>query len=81
MLPDFPPFSIYEEGKLSGYSYDILQLISKKSGLKFKYEIGKWPVNLQKFKEKKIDIIDAISYREKRLKFTNFIFNLSKRLF
>ena len=73
MLPDFPPFSSYEEDKLSGYSYDILKLISKKSGLKFEYQIDSWPINLKKFKEKKIDIIDAISFREKRLKYTNFI--------
>jgi len=73
MLPDFPPFSIYEDGVLSGYSFDILQLISNKTGLKFQYEIGKWPVNIKKFKEKKIDIIDAISFRESRLEFTNYI--------
>ena len=73
ILPDFPPFSIYEDKKLSGYSYDILELISKKSGLNFQYEVDKWPVNIKKFKEKKVDIIDAISFRENRLEFTNYI--------
>ena len=72
MLPDFPPFSIYENGKLSGYSYDILELISKKSGLNFQYEVDKWPINIKKFKDKKVDIIDAISFRESRLDFTNY---------
>jgi len=73
MLPDFPPFSLYEDGKLSGYSYDILELISKKIGLKFKYEIDKWPNNIKKFKEQKIDIIDTISFKKSRLEFTSYI--------
>jgi PAS domain S-box-containing protein len=72
MLPDFPPFSTYEDNKLSGFSYDILELISKKSGLKINYEIDSWPVNIKKFKEKKVDIIDAISFRESRLGFTEY---------
>lgn len=72
MLPDFPPFSMYENGEIKGLSYDILQYISEKSSLKFDYEINKWPVNLKKFKEKKIDMIDSISFRENRLSFTNY---------
>ncbi|WP_083568545.1 transporter substrate-binding domain-containing protein [Arcobacter sp. LA11] len=72
MLPDFPPFSIYENEKLEGYSHDILELITQKSGLNIKYEIDNWPVNLKKFKEKEVDIIDAISFRESRLAFTNY---------
>lgn len=72
MLPDFPPFSILKNGEIEGFSYDILQLISEKSSLNFEYEVNKWPVNLKKFKEKKIDIIDAISYRDSRLSFTNY---------
>ncbi len=43
MLPNFPPFSMYENGELSGYSYDILELISKKNGLKIIYEVDIWP--------------------------------------
>ncbi len=73
MLPDFPPFSIYNDNKLSGYSYDILELISKKTGLNFQYEIDKWPKNIKKFKENRVDIIDSISFRENRLEFTNYI--------
>lgn len=72
MLPDFPPFSIYEGGKHKGFSYDILQLIAKKSGLQLEYKVDNWPVNLQKFKEKKVDIIDSISFRENRLQFTYY---------
>ncbi len=72
MLPDFPPFSIIKNGKIEGFSYDILQLISKKSSLNFEYEVNKWPINLKKFKEKQIDIIDSISYKDSRLSFTSY---------
>ncbi len=72
MLPDFPPFSINENGKQKGFSYDILQLFSKKYDLSFEYQIGAWPTILKNFKDKKIDIIDTISYKEKRLSFTNY---------
>lgn len=72
MLPDLAPFSSIKNDKLSGFSYDLLELISKKSSLKFEYEVGPWPQNLQKFKDKKVDIIDSISFKESRLEFTNF---------
>ncbi len=72
VLPDFPPFNIYEKNKFSGLSNDILKLLRKKHGIKFKYEIDTWPNNLKKFKEKKVDIIDAISFRKERLEFTSF---------
>ena len=72
MLPDFPPFSIYENNEIKGFSYDILQLISKKSGLQFEYIVNKWPKNIKDFKEKRVDIIDAISFKESRVSFTNY---------
>lgn len=72
MLPDFPPFSFIKNGEPTGFSYEILKLISYKSGIKFKYEINKWPKNLKDFKDKKVDMIDAISFRQSRVAFTNF---------
>ncbi len=72
MLPDFPPFSIKEDGKQKGFSYDILQLFSQKYHISFEYQINSWPKILKDFKEKKIDIIDTISYKEKHLEFTNY---------
>lgn len=72
MLPSFVPFSFKNNDKLSGYSYDILELISKKSGLTFKYEVDNWSKNIEKFKNKEVDLIDSISFRQSRLPFTNF---------
>ena len=72
ILPDFPPFSFLENNEKKGLSFDILKLISNKSGLKLDFHVNKWPINLEKFREKEIDIIDSISFRESRLSFTNF---------
>ena len=72
MISDFPPFSIYKNNKLSGFSYELLEKISKKSGLKFKYIVDTWPNNLKKFRQNKVDIIDAITFTKKRKSFTNF---------
>ena len=49
MVPNIHPFNMYENGKLNGFSYDILQLISKKSGLNFNFEVDNWSYNLNKF--------------------------------
>jgi len=72
VLPDFPPFNIYEKNSFSGLSNDILKLLSKKHNIKFKYHIDNWPNNLKKFKEKKVDMIDVISFKEERVPFTNY---------
>jgi len=72
MLPDFPPFSFIENNEKKGLSFDILKLISNKSGLKLDFYVNKWPINLKNFKKESIDIIDSISFRQSRLSFTNF---------
>jgi len=72
MLLDYYPFSFKENGKISGFSYDFIDLIVKKSGLKIKIEIDDWSKTLNKFKTKQIDLIDFISYDKDRESFTNF---------
>ena len=71
-ISDNYPFSYEDKGKLSGFSYDYINLIKKKSGLKIKIEVASWTNTLGKFKAKKIDLIDLISYKESREIFTNF---------
>ena len=61
-----------DKGKLTGFSSDYLNLIKKKSGLKITSEVDSWSNTLAKFKAKKIDLIDLISYSKNREKFTNF---------
>ena len=72
MVSDYYPFSFKEKGKLKGFSYEYINLIMKKSGLKIKIEMGTWSDTYNKFKNKKIDLIDVISYNQKREVFTNF---------
>ncbi len=72
MLPDFRPFSYNENSQQKGLSYDILKLISYKSGLNFEYHTNKWPKNLKYLKENRIDMIDSISYVKDREAYINF---------
>lgn len=71
-ISDNYPFSFEDKGKLSGFSYDYINLIKTKSGLKINVEVASWTESLDKFKAKKIDLIDLISYKKSREIFTNF---------
>jgi polar amino acid transport system substrate-binding protein len=72
MITDNYPFAFQDKGKMSGFSFDYLQLIKMKSGLKIKIEVDNWTNTLSKFKSKKIDLIDLISHSKSREAFTNF---------
>jgi len=72
MLPNFKPFSFIENGLHQGFTVDLLDLISRKSGLNLVIETNSWSENLQKIKDEKVDIITEISYVKKREKFVNF---------
>ena len=53
-ISDNYPFNFEDKGKLSGFSYDYINLIKKKSGLKIKIEVASWTETLGKFKAKKL---------------------------
>ena len=72
MISDYYPFSFKENGKIEGFSYDYINLIIKKSGLKINFEMDNWSNLLNKFKNKQIDMIDVISYKKDRESYTNF---------
>jgi ABC-type amino acid transport substrate-binding protein/nitrogen-specific signal transduction histidine kinase len=72
MIGDYYPFSFKEDGKITGFSYDYINLIIKKSGLKIEIQIDNWSNTLSKFKNKQIDLIDVISYKKERAAYTNF---------
>jgi len=72
MIADNYPFSFKENNVLAGFSYDYMNLVIKKSGLKIKVEMGTWIDTLNKFRNKKIDLIDVISYTKSREAFTHF---------
>ena len=71
---DWPPFDFVENNQYTGVAKDYLDLIAKKSGFEFKYEIDTWENLLKKTQEKSIDLLPAIypsSDRKKFLLFTN----------
>ncbi len=70
MLNAFIPFSFYDKGEYIGFAIDIMKLIEKKTGLEFFYQHNIWSINIENFKNKEVDIIDSISYKEERTAFT-----------
>jgi PAS domain S-box-containing protein len=72
VLDTYSPFSFVKNDKVMGFSHDLLDLITQRSGLKFEKVIGPWSEIYPMFKEKKLDMISEISYREDRLSFTEF---------
>ncbi|MDD3343421.1 MAG: transporter substrate-binding domain-containing protein [Sulfurospirillaceae bacterium] len=72
VMSDFSPFSYTENGHFKGYVNDLCQLITRKTGIIFDTKIDTWPNNIEQFKQKKIDMIADISYKEERKAFTLF---------
>ena len=72
LINDYYPFSFIENDIVYGFSYDYIELLRQKSGLKIEIDMDNWSSNLNKFKDKKIDLINGISYKESRTSFTQF---------
>ncbi|MBM7622483.1 transporter substrate-binding domain-containing protein [Sporohalobacter salinus] len=70
MMNQYPPFSFKTEGGMRGFSVDIFNLLTEKTGLKFKIINDSWSENLEKFKNREVDVIDGISYKQGRTPFT-----------
>ena len=72
-LSDWAPFDFVDKkGRYGGLSNDYLQFIAKKTGLKFNLIVDEWSKQLQKIKEKKIDLLASAYYTEERNKFVNY---------
>ena len=69
---DYYPFSYKERGKLDGYSLEYLNIIKERSGLDIVFEMDTWSNNLKKFKEKKVTLINGISYSNERSSYVDF---------
>ncbi|MEA3384168.1 MAG: transporter substrate-binding domain-containing protein [Campylobacterota bacterium] len=72
MLNDFKPFSYIQNSTHQGFSVDLLDRISKISGLKFNKTTSPWTEALNSFKSKEVDMISGISYTKTRSSFTLF---------
>ena len=71
---DWAPYSFVDNnGKYSGISRDYINLISKISGLKFKYHIDRtWNELLVALKNGEIDVIPALYKTKEREVYTNY---------
>ncbi|MEA3288855.1 MAG: transporter substrate-binding domain-containing protein [Campylobacterota bacterium] len=68
----FEPFVIKNgDGTLSGHDIDLLDIISKKTGLKFKLNVDDWTNVQKKTKEKELDGFFASGYDKSRENFAN----------
>jgi len=72
VMKDYPPFTYLKEGRMKGFSIDLINLIAEKTDLEIKFVPDAWDNNIEKFRNKKIDLIDCISYKKKRALFTLF---------
>jgi polar amino acid transport system substrate-binding protein len=71
LMPDFAPFSYKrEEQAIIGFEHDLLDLLSKKTGLHFKKHYNIWNKNLHLFKTHSVDMIGSISYSKPRANYT-----------
>jgi len=75
---DYPPFDFVYKGSPTGYSIELLKLITKKAGLKTAYYIDTWDNLLKKVKSGNIDIIHTLDKTDERQKFINFTNAYSK---
>ncbi|MCQ8104956.1 transporter substrate-binding domain-containing protein [Methylomonas sp. SURF-2] len=70
---DWPPYDfVDDQGKHSGLSADLLQLISQYSGLVFQAKIGDWESLLSQAKTGEIDLLPALFHNAERAAYLDF---------
>lgn len=70
---NWPPFDFVENNTYQGVAKDYLDLIEKKSGIKFKYlKSSSWDKLLTYVKDKEVDLLPILSKSKKREEFLNF---------
>ncbi|MBV7276734.1 transporter substrate-binding domain-containing protein [Clostridium sp. PL3] len=69
---DFLPFDYYENGQYKGISGEIINEISKKTGIKFTYNYEDFDTLYDKLKKGKIDILN-IAKTDERLKYVLYL--------
>lgn len=70
--PDWAPIDFVTDQKYTGIAKDYLDIITQKTGLQFTIIVDKWKNNLNKIKNKQIDMLDAVYYRPQRAKYMRF---------
>ncbi len=64
----FEPFLIQNDnGSITGHDYELAQLISKKTGLEIRFELGNWKEIQAKAANKEIDGLSSAGFTQERL--------------
>lgn len=66
IVADNAPYSSLGPGGLRGFSIDILEELSRTSGVEFEYRVGSWSEIYGAFLRGELDAVDEISWREDR---------------
>lgn len=67
----YPPMDFFKDGKPAGYSIELLELLLKKIGLIPSYDSSEdWESLVQKFKNKKIDILTSVDPTDEDKEYT-----------
>jgi len=69
---NYKPFSFKIDGQPKGLDFDLLDLIEKKTGLKFEKIQNSWGESVHNFKTQKVDMITSFAYKKNREKFSLF---------
>lgn len=72
VITDNEPYSWVDNGRVAGFSIDVLEEIAGHTGLRFDYRPGSWPEIYPAFLRGEVDAIDEISYRPERAKLMLF---------
>lgn len=78
---NWPPYNFVDSKNPKGYSIDIMNLLSKKLGIKVKYVSGySWEEFLKLIKNRQIDIMLNIVNNKQRREYLNFTTNYAETL-
>jgi signal transduction histidine kinase/CheY-like chemotaxis protein/membrane-bound lytic murein transglycosylase MltF len=70
---DFPPWDYVENGKPSGYSIELMEMVADRLGVEFRYVNGyTWTQLIDRFKRHEIDVMSCIYFNESRNEYTLF---------
>jgi ABC-type amino acid transport substrate-binding protein/serine phosphatase RsbU (regulator of sigma subunit) len=71
---DWAPFNYVDQyGQFKGITKDYLDLVAKKSGLRFDLKVDKWAVIFNDFREGRVDLLPAALYSKEREAYGDYL--------
>lgn len=72
-IGNFPPNTYYKDGRLTGIDIDVLDELSRRSGIRFNYATFPWKRALKKTETGQVDGMFSLFRNQKREDFADFI--------